>query len=59
MQSSVLTCVLDEDDCPKDVKWLRIKVGHVTKNRLGNFHVTGISMIISVVNVSVVGTKTN
>ena len=55
MQSLVLTCVLDEDDYPKDVRQLRKKVGHVTQNRLGNFHVTAISMV----NISVVGTKTN
>ena len=50
---------LDEDDYLKDVRQLCKKVGHVTQNRLGNFHVTAISMVISLVNISVVGTKTN
>ena len=59
MKTFILTCFPDEEDCPKDVIQLHTKVGHVTKNRSGNFHVMAISMVISTLNVSVVGMKRN
>ena len=51
----LLTCFPDEQDCPKDVIPVGEEVGHVTKNRLGNFHV----MVISMVDVPVIVMKTN
>ena len=59
MKTFNLTCFPDQQDSPKDVVPLHTKVGHVTKNRSGNFHVMAISTVISMVNVLVVGTKRN